>query len=242
LSIGENIKKYRNLVGLTQKELGEKIGKTTSSIRKYEADKTEIPRSVLEKISEVLEVHIDYLLHATFEEWIASLPLDMQEYITTMNPEEYYRLEYNFNKNLVEYDGVVLESKELNIREKNLYKNYVKDIGEKLNSIIAYVQLSITLEDKVNLDSETLQELKRFILYKDMTKQDLIGNISDKDKEIILNLDKDVFDTLERIKKESNFKVDFLDEIQKHEELPEQAIDEINEFIDFIKHKYQDKE
>ncbi len=75
-----------------------------------------------------------------------------------------------------------------------------------------------------------------------MTKQDLIGNISDKDKDIILNLDKDVFDTLERIKKESNFKVDFLDEIQKHEELPEQAIDEINEFIDFIKHKYQDKE
>ena len=36
MSIGDTIKKYRKLKGLTQKELGEKIGRTQRTIQAYE--------------------------------------------------------------------------------------------------------------------------------------------------------------------------------------------------------------
>ena len=55
---------------LTQKQLGQLIGKTESSIQKYESGKTEIPRSVLEKIASVLGVHVLDLLDTTSSiEW-----------------------------------------------------------------------------------------------------------------------------------------------------------------------------
>ena len=38
--IGYNIKKHRKSHHLTQEQLGKRIGKTTSSIQKYEAGKT----------------------------------------------------------------------------------------------------------------------------------------------------------------------------------------------------------
>lgn len=56
--IGKNIKKLRKEKKLTQKQLGSLIGKTESSIQKYESGVTEIPRSVLEKIAAVLCVHV----------------------------------------------------------------------------------------------------------------------------------------------------------------------------------------
>ena len=56
--IGYNIKKHRKRQRLTQEQLGKRIGKTTSSIQKYEAGKTEIPRSVLEDIASALNLHL----------------------------------------------------------------------------------------------------------------------------------------------------------------------------------------
>lgn len=62
ITIGSNIKHYRKLNKLTQKELGGLIGKTESSVQKYESGATEIPRSVLYKIASVLDVHLLDLL------------------------------------------------------------------------------------------------------------------------------------------------------------------------------------
>lgn len=68
--IGYYIQKQRKSMRLTQKQLGQLIGKTESSIQKYESGKTEIPRSVLEKIASVLGVHILELLDTTSSiEW-----------------------------------------------------------------------------------------------------------------------------------------------------------------------------
>ena len=68
--IGYYIQKQRKSMRLTQKQLGQLIGKTESSIQKYESGKTEIPRSVLEKIASVLGVHILVLLDTTSSiEW-----------------------------------------------------------------------------------------------------------------------------------------------------------------------------
>lgn len=52
--IGTNIKNFRKEKNLTQKELAVLVGKTESSIQKYEAGKVEIPTSVLHCIAEKL--------------------------------------------------------------------------------------------------------------------------------------------------------------------------------------------
>ena len=68
--IGYNIKKHRKRQRLTQEQLGKRIGKTTSSIQKYEAGKTEIPRSVLEDIASALNLHLlDILDDTSAFEW-----------------------------------------------------------------------------------------------------------------------------------------------------------------------------
>lgn len=54
--IGDNIRKYRKQNKLTQTELGKLIGKTESSIRKYERGYVIIPLDVLDKIANVLNV------------------------------------------------------------------------------------------------------------------------------------------------------------------------------------------
>ncbi len=59
--IGMNIKKYRK-GKFTQQELADKIGKTESSIRKYEKGLVTIPLDVLNKIATVLEVRVADLM------------------------------------------------------------------------------------------------------------------------------------------------------------------------------------
>lgn len=72
MSIGDNIKKYRKLNKLTQKELSEKIGKNERTIRGYEANDTIPPTSVLIKIGEVLNVPTEKLINDSGSE--ISLP------------------------------------------------------------------------------------------------------------------------------------------------------------------------
>lgn len=60
--IGNRLKKVRTEKNLTQTELAYKIGKTESSVRKYESGLIEAPLSVLYKISDILEVPLPYIL------------------------------------------------------------------------------------------------------------------------------------------------------------------------------------
>lgn len=60
--IGREIRRLREEQGITQNDLGEAIGRSESSIAKYEQGKVEIPVNVLNRIEEVLEVEKDYLL------------------------------------------------------------------------------------------------------------------------------------------------------------------------------------
>ena len=54
VTIGRKIKDQRKQCKLTQTELAERIGKTESSIRKYEKGLVTIPTDVIEKIAEAL--------------------------------------------------------------------------------------------------------------------------------------------------------------------------------------------
>lgn len=60
--IGQNIKKYRIEKGFTQNTLAKKIGKSESSIRKYEKGLVEIPNTVLENIARVLTISPSLLM------------------------------------------------------------------------------------------------------------------------------------------------------------------------------------
>lgn len=61
--LSHNIKKYRKVLGLTQKQLGEQIFKSEISVRKYESGNVNVPTSTLSKISEVFGIPIAQLLY-----------------------------------------------------------------------------------------------------------------------------------------------------------------------------------
>lgn len=56
LEIGKKIKQFRKKAGLTQKELGKKIGRAESSIAQYESGKVEAPINVLQEICNACNV------------------------------------------------------------------------------------------------------------------------------------------------------------------------------------------
>lgn len=62
MKIGENIKNTRKEKGMTQQELADKIGKSKSTIEKYEAGKIEnIPYSTIKDIAIALDVPAEYI-------------------------------------------------------------------------------------------------------------------------------------------------------------------------------------
>lgn len=62
MTIGENIRKARKAAGLTQKELGEKIGIKAGTVSAFEKDKTNIKPSTLEKFADALNIPVSVLL------------------------------------------------------------------------------------------------------------------------------------------------------------------------------------
>ena len=69
-SIGKRIKKLRTLKELTQKQLGEKIGKSAITIRKYESGEITPPWTVLEDIAKALDVPFNELIPDNSQEAI----------------------------------------------------------------------------------------------------------------------------------------------------------------------------
>jgi len=65
LTIGDNIKKYRKLARMTQVELAQKINKSESTIRKYEANNVKPDFSVLDDIANVLGCTLIDLVNTT---------------------------------------------------------------------------------------------------------------------------------------------------------------------------------
>ena len=85
MDIGQKIKKYRKLNKLTQKELGEKIGKNERSIRGYEAGNVIPPFKVIKRIVEVLDIRMIDLVGSD-ERLIEYAIKDLQE--TSENNEK----------------------------------------------------------------------------------------------------------------------------------------------------------
>ncbi|SFF68251.1 Helix-turn-helix [Clostridium cadaveris] len=98
-SIGENIRKIRIEKGLTQKELAKKSGVSLSALNKYERE-DRIPKiDAIEKISEALNIQIDYLLGKTeFKKFDSQIMLDDIKHLiekTDNSDEEFSKLVRN---------------------------------------------------------------------------------------------------------------------------------------------------
>lgn len=61
--IGERIRRFRKARGLTQNELAEQLGISTIHLSHIETGTSKLSLSVFVKISEVLEIQADELLH-----------------------------------------------------------------------------------------------------------------------------------------------------------------------------------
>lgn len=62
MPVGENIKMYRNNLGLTQKQLAEKCSISESAIKYYESNRRNPKIETLNKIADVLQVSLDDLI------------------------------------------------------------------------------------------------------------------------------------------------------------------------------------
>lgn len=67
MHIGDNIKKLREHLNLTQKEFGSKIGRSHQAIQKYESNETPVKQAMLILISQAYNVNPDWLLNGTGE-------------------------------------------------------------------------------------------------------------------------------------------------------------------------------
>jgi transcriptional regulator with XRE-family HTH domain len=61
-TVGQNIKKYRILAGLTQKELAEALGKKAMTIMRYESGRIFPPIPVLDEIAKIFDVNTNSLM------------------------------------------------------------------------------------------------------------------------------------------------------------------------------------
>lgn len=73
--LGERIKHYRKLTGMTLESLGEKIGVGKSTVRKYETGMIRIDHDRLLKIADVLGIDVSLLYGESIESETVDVPL-----------------------------------------------------------------------------------------------------------------------------------------------------------------------
>lgn len=188
MKIGQNIKKYRKEKKLTQPELGSLIGKSESSIRKYESENVIPSIDILKSISEALDVPISHIL------------IDPQSDNVTDELNDSLDLMDQFNKRGIDISNypsivkIIDAAKNANNSPWDKYENInIEDdptkygnediAAEHLKAVIYYVSGHENLPSEVydilfNAVSNTIN----YELYK-IIKNDKVSPTTDKDKE-----------------------------------------------------------
>lgn len=147
INISRNIKHYRKLKGLTQKELGIKIHKSEISIRKYESGKGNIPMSTFFDIARSFDVNIVDLLQD-------------EEGTVSGSEKEIY-------EDLKEFDISYSD----NVSESNYLQQYIKTLGYEIDGDESEGYLVINAPDGTyEVTEKKLEELetttKAFVLFR----------------------------------------------------------------------------
>ncbi|MBU5308525.1 helix-turn-helix transcriptional regulator [Clostridioides mangenotii] len=197
LSIGKNIKYYRKELGITQKELAERIGKSTITVRKYESDDIIVPIDVLYKIAKALETPPILFMN------------------NEIGGDE---SEYKSERSLADYPG---------------FNEHIQELQKNKDQFITFV----------TGNKATQETISKYIFNKGLSEDYLLKNVDDDDKEIISVLyDRDIIQNINSLILNPHIEVSYIRNLNDIDNLPKEALDEINEYIEFIKHKFQAKE
>ena len=87
-AIGQRIRKFRKAYGLSQEELAEKIGISTTHMSHIETGNTKLSLPVLVNIAAVLSVQTDELLYDEPKKNISALKQELVEVLATCSARE----------------------------------------------------------------------------------------------------------------------------------------------------------
>ena len=144
MSIVENIKKYRNKIGLSQKMLGERLGVSQAMVAQYENGKRIPKRDTLHKIADALKIPDIALLESNKNDFDLS-GLDFEDQLSMImrhiidHPEaktiihniangEEYKIIAPKDKNSTLKKYLLLRFDELNDKGKNKLTDYAEDL------------------------------------------------------------------------------------------------------------------
>lgn len=148
-TIGDSIKKYRLQNKLTQEQLGELIGKSAISIRKYESNNVRPPLGVLSDLAKALKINVTDLIVDKSDPIYDDMS-KLHETILEYGQKTMYCMENNKLHTIIPNS----ENVELiyNHRIKLLTKYYKENLEHKDNLIKLY-------EDRINKLECTINEL-----------------------------------------------------------------------------------
>lgn len=135
--IGKRIQTIRKEKGLTQTELGEKVGKSESTIRKYEAGAVQPSLKILTNISKELNIDVSYFLKIDESELTESEKQQLMDF----ESQQIQELDWNFS-NIKRLISCLVETdmfkKEFNINYETLSNDKQKSLIDDIYKSIDY--------------------------------------------------------------------------------------------------------
>lgn len=138
-SLGNNIRKYRKKLGLTQKELGEKILKSEISIRKYEQGSINIPPATLFSLCNIFNVDLGTLLDDDIHSYIQNNKKHEQELNKIVLQQTNEVLSEN-TKKLSDLTSRVYELEKFGHSEHEYILNIQSKPNYLLSTILSYLE------------------------------------------------------------------------------------------------------
>lgn len=263
MSLGENLKKYRKIMRVSQQELSNITGIPRASISRYENNERRPNSEIVKEISMALKVNTDTLFF-----WTDNICTndDVLMFIENLFPEKYYRqnekfiyickitsIEESDIKNMLIFSNSSLDThrkfaKSFGITEIQLYRWIISiAIYDFLSSYIS--NLSDTVKDKIikKIITENIlihQPIDEIIITVENIE---LYTLSDENKEKIKIY-------LTELKKDPNYQ-DFFNERCKDVKViedsdsddttinlrgfPKEAIEEVRNFLEYVKSKYK---
>lgn len=153
MNIGENIKKYRKIRGLTQKELAELCGLATGTIQQYELGKRTPNINTIIEISKKLEVTVDNLMSQL--EFMS--PQELHDYIESDTDTEFTNAWDNFliinNIHFMSFEKKGIHGMLLTFTDTNESYFLTKEQAEQLPELsIEQIKILIKAMGKENTD------------------------------------------------------------------------------------------
>ncbi len=146
MNIGENIKKYRKLKGLTQVQLAKEINKSESTIQKYESNSVTPDFSILNDIAAALECTVYDLTIDTEEIKNDVRLLESEKHIEALAKKYGFTIEKEYDD---DGDGEYLRYVHISFSDKN-FRLRGNEFHELTQRIIDSVIINILASENYN--------------------------------------------------------------------------------------------